>query len=178
MTLHDMTQQDNGTAPPSPGSPHQSQRHSASQTRLSPPITTAQRHPDQALPSNHNGTTPQRPRFPHQSQRHSAGTAPHRPGSPQQSQWHSATKMRPGDPPRGQSGTNERERSCANVRERARTQSRNRNEHGPAPRPPRQKQEPFATHSGKKRCAPNNIKWGARSSCLGRPKPCCAHSNT
>ena len=88
----------NGTAPPTPGSAHQSQRHGATQTRPSPAITTAQRHRDHALPSNHNGTTPQRPRFPHQSQRHSAGTAPHRPGSPQQSQRHSATKLRPGDP--------------------------------------------------------------------------------
>ena len=39
-----MTRQDNGTAPPRPGSPQQSQRHSATQTRLSPAITTAQRH--------------------------------------------------------------------------------------------------------------------------------------
>ena len=51
----------NGAAPPRPRSPHQSQQHSATQTRLSPAITTAQRRPDQALPSNHNGTAPPRP---------------------------------------------------------------------------------------------------------------------
>ena len=50
----------------------QSQRHSAPQTRLSPPIPTPQRHPDQALPSNHNGTAPPRPGSPQQSQRHGA----------------------------------------------------------------------------------------------------------
>ena len=109
----------NGTAPPRPGSPHQSPRHNTTQTRLSPAITTAQRHPDQAPPSNHNGTAPPRPGSPQQSQRHSAtqtrlspaittaqrhpdqappsnhnGTAPPRPGSPQQSQRHSATQTR------------------------------------------------------------------------------------
>ena len=87
----------NGTAPPRPGSPHQSQRHGAAQTRLSPAITTAQRHPDQALLSNHNGTAPPRPGSPQQSQRHSATQA----ASPQQSQRHSDTKLRPGDPPQG-----------------------------------------------------------------------------
>ena len=49
----------NGTAPPRPGSPQQSQRPVATQTSLSPAITTARRHPDQPLPSNHNGTAPQ-----------------------------------------------------------------------------------------------------------------------
>ena len=57
---------------------------------LSPAITTAQRHPDQALPTNHNGMAPPRPGSPHQSQ----GTAPPRPGSPHQSQRHSATQTR------------------------------------------------------------------------------------
>ena len=36
------------------------------------PITTARRHPDQALPSNHNGTAPPAPGSPQKSQRHSA----------------------------------------------------------------------------------------------------------
>ena len=204
-----MTRQDNGTAPPRPGSPHQSQRHGATQTRLCPAITTAQRHPDQALPSNHNGTAPPRPGSPQQSQRHSAtqtwlsptittaqrhpdqalpsnhnGTAPPRPGSPQQSQRHSASQTRlspanttaqprpeqvlPTNPhgtapqsfaqatpleanPKGTAhrAQNERARSVANARERSRYHFQNRNEHGPDTRPPRQKQEPFATHSGK-----------------------------
>ena len=43
--------------------PSQSQRHSATQRTTSPPITTAQRHPDHALPSKHNGTVPPRPRI-------------------------------------------------------------------------------------------------------------------
>ena len=76
----------NGTAPPRPGSPHQSQRHGATQTRLSPPITTAQRRPGQALPTNHNGTTPHRPGPPHDHNHN--GTAPHRPGPPHQSPAH------------------------------------------------------------------------------------------
>ena len=80
----------------------QSQRHSAAQTRLSPPTPTAQRH-----------TAP--------SRRH-----PSRPILRAQRIGH-----------------------IANARGLARTKSQNRNEHGPAPRPPRQKQEPFATHSGK-----------------------------
>ena len=67
----------NGTAPPRPGSPHQSQRHGATQTRLSPPITTAQYHP---------------PGSPHQSQRHSAAQTRL---SPSTAQRHSQTRLSP-----------------------------------------------------------------------------------
>ena len=62
----------NGTAPPRPGSAHQSQWHGAPQTRPCPPITMARCLPDQALPSHHNGTAPPRPGCPQQSQRHGA----------------------------------------------------------------------------------------------------------
>ena len=111
----------NGAAPPRPRSPHQSQQHSATQTRLSPAITTARRHPhhtlpaittaprhpDQAPPSNHNGTAPPRPSSPQQSQRHSTaqtsnhnGTAPPRPGSP--SNHNGTAPPRPGSPQQSQ----------------------------------------------------------------------------
>ena len=107
----------NGAAPPKPRSPQQSQQRVATQTKLSPAITTAQRpqtqlfpasttpqrRPHQALPTNHNGTAPPRPGSPQQSQRRHPdhplpsnhnGTAPPRPGSPQQSQRHRATQTR------------------------------------------------------------------------------------
>ena len=119
---HALPTNHHGTATPTPSPPRQSQRHSATQTTLSPPITmaqrhpfpritTARRHPDQALPSNHNGTAPPRPSSPHSpaittAQRHPdqalpsnhSGTAPPRPGSPQQSQRHT----RPGSPQQSQ----------------------------------------------------------------------------
>ena len=60
------------TAPPRPRSPHQSPRHSDTHTMPSPPITTAQRHPDHTLPTNHPGTATPTPCPPHQSPRHNA----------------------------------------------------------------------------------------------------------
>ena len=118
---------------------------SATQTRLSPPITTAQRHPDQALPTNHNGTALPRPGPPHQAQRHSAtqtrpsppittaqrcpdqalptnhnGTAPPRHGTA----THSSTQATPIEAnPKGTAHRAHREsaRSCAHARDCART---------------------------------------------------------
>ena len=132
-----------GTAPPRPRYPHQSPRHSATQTTLSPPITTAQRHPDQALPAI---TT---------ARRHPDQALPSNPNGTAPPSFAQATRLEANPKGTAHRAQNERARSLAVVRGRSRPQSRNRNEQGPAPRPPRQKQEPFATHSGKNNAGPH-----------------------
>ena len=135
-----------------------SQQHSATHRTASPPITTAQRHPRNALPTNHNCTAPCTRHAHHQSPRHSASDTTRPPPIPKAQQVDPATKQSRYRPIlRAQ-----RIGHIANARERARYDFQNLNEHGPGPRPPSQKQEPFATHSGKlgNKRQPNKIKSG------------------
>ena len=120
-------------------------RHDTAHATASPAITMAQRYPYHALPSNHNGTARPTGGPAHQSPRHSAAHATRPPPIPTTQRDDTATKQtryRPILRARRIGHT-------ANARQPARYHFQNRNEHGPAPRPPRQKQEPFATHSGK-----------------------------
>ena len=134
----------NGAAPPRPGSPQQSQRHSAAQT------------------SNHNGTAPPRPGSPQQSQRHSATQTRLSPPVPT-AQRHKAPPRRPPSRPilRAQRlghKTNARERARTLANPRARNPKIGTNTVPPPDPPDKNKnpslrireQEPFATHSGKK----------------------------
>ena len=124
----------NGTAPPRPRSPRQSQRHSATQTTLSLPIPTAQRYPYQALPTNHNGTALPTPRSPCQSQRHTASDATRPPAIPTAQRighdtpttnphgtatqsYAQATPVQANPKGTAHRAQNERARSCANARD-------------------------------------------------------------
>ena len=121
-------------------------------------MTTAQCCPQDGLSTNPNHTAPSSPR---QLQRHSA-TSPttqprYRPILRAQRIGHDTpppipTAQRHNTPTRQPLSTAilsaQRIGHIANACGRARYHFQSRNEPGPAPRPPSQKQEPFATHSG------------------------------
>ena len=135
--------------------PRQSQRHSATHTTPSPPITMAQRYQQGELPNNHNGTALPTGRPPNQSQMaqsqpRDTPTTTRPPPIPTPQRGETATKQlqyRPILTPHIASGTS---RSCASVRERSYAVSFLKSEGTRSrPRPRNQKQETFATHSGK-----------------------------